>query len=138
MAKLQRKERIPVNGNRDILTVADKKDDLEYRWVLDSPGRLEKFFQAGWEIVKDNLKVGQTAVDSGSRLGDAVTTSRGGQVLVLMSIPKEWYDQDQKAKQEKVDAVEELMNAQLREGRIDGSGGFYGGQMDVRVTKGMK
>jgi len=136
MAKMQRKERIPVNGNRDILTVSDKDPNYEYRWVLDSPGRLDKFAQGGWEIVKENLKVGETAVDSGARLGSAVTTSRGGQTLVLMRILKEWYDEDQMTKQEKVDATEEMMNAQVREGRIEGQGGFYGGKMEVKVSRG--
>lgn len=139
MAKVARKERIPVNGQRDILTVAEhlKDPNYEYRFVLDTPGRLTKFDQGGWEIVKDDsLKVGQTAVDnSGTRLGSAVTVSRGGQVLVLMRIPKEWYDEDQLAKQAKVDATEETMNRQLRTGVIDGNPGFYGGNMSIKVTK---
>jgi hypothetical protein len=139
--KPQRKERIPVNGNRDILTIAKHLQDpnYEYRFVLDIPGRLSKFDQAGWEIVKDEqLKVGQEAVDTGSRLGSAVTVSRGGQVLVLMRVLKEWYKQDQDAKQEKVDAIERLMMSQVRTGTIDGQSGFYGGQMDVRVSRGVK
>lgn len=142
MAKPQRKERIPVNGNRDILTIAKHLQDpnYEYRFVLDIPGRLYKFDQAGWEIVKDEeITVGQPAVDQPeNRLGSAVTVSRGGQVLVLMRILKEWYDKDQEAKQEKVDAIEQLMNAQVRTGRLDGQPGFYGGEMSVRVTRGMK
>jgi hypothetical protein len=138
MAKPQRKERVPVNGAKDILTVAERLKDpnYEYRFVVDTPGRIMRFNDGGWEIVKDEtMQVGQTAVDSGSRLGSAVTVSRGGQVLVLMRIPKEWYDEDQLAKQEKVDALESTMNADLKAGRIDGQPGFYGGQMDVRVTK---
>jgi hypothetical protein len=136
MAKPQRKERTPVNGNRDILTVMDKKTDREYRWVLDTPGRIQKFNDGGWEVVVDELKVGERAVDSGSKLGSAITTSRGGQTLVLMSIPKEWYDEDQLAKQEKVDAVEATMQRELAAGRIEGQPGFYGGEMAVKVTKG--
>lgn len=136
MAKLQRKERIPVNGNRDILTVMNKKPELEYRWVVDTPGRIEKFKQGGWEVVQDEaLTVGQKAVDTGSKLGSAITTSRGGQTLVLMAIPKEWYDEDQLAKQEKVDSLEALMMQETRSGRVEGQSGFYGGEMAVRVTK---
>lgn len=139
MAKIQRKERIPVNGNRDILTVSEhlKDPNYEYRFVLDAPGRLTKFDQAGWEIVKDEkVQVGQVAVDSGSRIGSAVTVSRGGQVLVLMRILKEWYDEDQLAKQGKVDALEQHMQREMRAGRIDGNPGFYGGQMTSQVFKG--
>lgn len=141
MAKPQRKERIPVNGNRDILTIAEhlKDPNYEYRFVLDIPGRLAKFDQGGWEVVKDDgVKVGQQAVDSGTRQGSAVTVSRGGQTLVLMRIPKEWYDEDQKAKQEKVDTVEQAMMREIRAGRIDGQPGFYGGDMQVSVSRGVK
>jgi hypothetical protein len=135
MAKPQRKERIPVNGNRDILTVMGKKPELEYRWVLDVPGRLQKFLDGGWEVVQDDLKVGQTAVDSGSKLGSAITTSRGGQTLVLMAIPKEWYDEDQRVKQDKVDAVEETMMRETRSGTVEGQSGFYGGSLSHTVSK---
>ena len=135
MAKVQRKERIPVNGNRDILTVRDKDDDYEYRWVLDIPGRLEKFKDAGWEVVEDAVRVGQNAVDSGSRLGTATIMTRGTQTLVLMRVKREWYDEDQLAKQELVDAREETMMQEARQGRIEGQSGFYGGSVNVKVTK---
>ena len=135
MAKATRKERIPVNGNKDILTVKDKDDNYEYRWVLDTTGRLARFKDGGWEVVQEELEVGQKAVDSGTRVGTAITTSRGGQTLVLMRIKREWYDEDQLAKQEAVDAREDVMLRETQAGRIEGQTGFYGGSMSVKVTK---
>lgn len=106
-----RKQRTPVSGARNILTVAQKDPNYEYRWVLDSPGRLDVFRDAGYEVVTDNPEVGDETVDRGSQLGSAVTMVRGTSTLVLMRIPKEWYDEDQLAKQEELDALEATMRA---------------------------
>lgn len=104
-------KRIPVGGRRNILTVANKDPNLVYRWVLDSPGRLEDFKMGGYSVVSANPEVGDATVDRASKLGSAVTMVRGSATLVLMSIPREWYDEDQKAKQDSIDALEETMRS---------------------------
>lgn len=121
--RLERKERIPVGGTRDILTVKNKDPNFEYRWVRDVPGRILRFQDGGWEVVTDDLQVGQRAVDSPSgKVASALTKHGGGNLtLVLMRIPKEWYDEDQTAKQDKVDAQEDSMQEDIRRGRIPGS-----------------
>lgn len=117
-----RKERTPIGGTRDILTVKDKDPNFVYRWVLDVPGRLAKFKEAGYEVVTDNLEVGQDAVDRPKqKLGSVITKLSGMNTLVLMRIPKEWYVEDQKAKQDKVDLLEESMQDAARRGIIPGS-----------------
>ena len=103
------RERVPVGGPRDILTVANKDPNYVYRWVMDSPGRLEQFKKAGYEVVESNPEVGQAAVDRATQLGSSVTMVRGSGTLVLMRIPREWYDEDQTAKQEELDALDETM-----------------------------
>lgn len=121
--KETRRERPPVGGLRDILTIADKDPNYEYRWVKDVPGRIKWLEERGWEIVLDSLKVGQETVDSPKgKLASALTRFGGGTVtLVAMRILKEWYDADQAAKQELVDAVEEQMVGEANSGRIPGS-----------------
>ena len=105
-----RKERVPVGGPRNILTVAEKDPNYVYRWVNDSiTGRFDIFKKAGYEVVEDNLKVGDVTVDKSSRLGSATTLVRGTATLVLMRILKEWYDEDQAAKQESIDDLETSM-----------------------------
>lgn len=125
--RLERKERIPVSGMKDILTVKDKDPNYEYRWVLDLPGRLDKFEAGGWEVVKEDLEVGQKAVDTLTRLGTAITKAGGGgRMLVLMRIQRDWYTEDQMAKQDKVDALESTMQEDLRRGGFPGAGGGSG------------
>lgn len=123
-----RKERIPVGGTRDILTVKDKDPNYEYRWVVDAPGRVKRFQDGGWEVVTDNLDIGQVTVDSPKgKVASAVTKHGGGNVtLVLMRISKAWYDEDQAAKQDKVDALEASMQDDIRRNRIPFGGGETG------------
>ena len=117
-SETKRVKRTPVGGPRDILTVANKDPNYEYRWVLDAVGRLERFKDGGWEIVQGDPEVGQKVVDRGSKIGSAVTKAGGsGQTLVLMRIPKEWYDEDQTAKMAQVDALEATMRAEAQQGR---------------------
>lgn len=109
--------RTPVGGARDILTVHGKDPNFVYRWVIDSPGRIQRFVEGGYEVVQEDLEVGQKTVDRGSKLGSAVTKAGGsGQTLVLMRIPKEWYDEDQLAKQAQIDALEATMKSEAEQG----------------------
>jgi len=106
-----KRTRVPVGGARNILTVATKDPNYEYRWVLDTPGRIEAFKEGGYEVVTKDTEVGDSTVDRAHKLGSAVTLVRGASTLVLMRIPKEWYDEDQKMKQEEIDALEATMKS---------------------------
>lgn len=114
-----RKERPPVAGLRDILTIPNKDPNYEYRWAKDVGGRIQYLEQKGWEKVTEDLEVGQKTVDSPSGNMGSVLTRFGGNgvTLVAMRIPKEWYDEDQARKQEMVDAVEESMMGAAEEVR---------------------
>lgn len=109
---VQRKQRIPVSGPRDILTVTNKDPNYVYRWVRDLPGRIQRFLDGGYEIVNHDAQVGQRTVDSGSRLGTAVTRQDGAFTLVLMRQLRDWYNEDQEAKQREIDALEDSMRAE--------------------------
>lgn len=106
----KRKERIPVGTTRDILAVNDQDPNYVYRWVNDVPGRIQKFKDGGYEVVTESLEVGQQTVDRNTKLGSAVTKTVGGTMTaVLMRIPREWYNEDQKAKQDEISAKEQAM-----------------------------
>lgn len=108
----QRVSRTPVSGPRDILNVRNKDENYVYRWVKDVPGRVQRFLDGGYEVVvDDNAQVGHKTVDATSRLGSALTRNTDGTALVLMRIPREWYDEDQAAKQAEIDAIEDSMQA---------------------------
>lgn len=117
-AALERPSRVPVSGPRDVLTVADKDPNYHYRWVNDTPGRIDRFLNGGYEYVQKAGEIGQNTVDRGSKLGSVVTRSVGGILTaVLMRIPREWYDEDQEAKQDEIDRLEDSMRQEATQDR---------------------
>ena len=133
----KRTRRTPVGGARDILTVRDKDPNYSYRWVADLPGRIDRMKDAGYEVVTDKLEIGQKTVDRESKVGSVITkTGGGGMTLVLMRTQKEWYDEDQKSKQDRVDALEVAMKADVQQGRIPGSNQpGVGGALNIQRGK---
>ena len=123
--EVKRRKRGSVDGARDILTVSNQDPNYTYRWVADDPqrpGRIERLKEYGYEVVTEDMEVGGKAVDKSTKIGSAVTRLGGGGItLVLMRQQKEWWDEDQKAKQAKVDAVEATMREDVRSGKIPGS-----------------
>lgn len=125
--KKARPKRTPLFEQRDQMTV-ESKPGFVRRWVNDLTNRIEKFRKAGWEIVDDtDIQVGVDGVASnnvslGSGARKNVGRTRGGEnsQAVLMEIPQELYDEDQRAKQSKVTAQEEAIYRDLPDK------GFYG------------
>lgn len=110
-------------GFRNRLAVYDKDPNFEYRWVnssADGGDRVSIMEEAGYEkVVKSATRQSTGRVDNASPLASFETTPGGnGDLMVLMRIKKEWYAEDQKAKQARVD---ELDQAQKRT-----PDGFYG------------
>lgn len=122
---VRKERRTPASGARDKLTVYGKDPNFVYRWVRNDEGRIQWFQERGYEVVTQDLEVGQKTVDSGSKLGSAVTKFAGGSTtLVLMRIAKEWYDEDQAAKETAIAGTEATMkNA---ESQVGGRGGYGG------------
>lgn len=112
-------KRIPVSGNRDILTVDGKEEGFVYRWVLALQGRIEKFKRGGWEVVTHEVSVGDARAATPSALGTPVeATSGGDRKLILMRIPEQYYKEDQDSKEAGIKAIEESMGK-----NVDGSYG---------------
>lgn len=135
-----RRRRTSADGLRDILTVANQDPNYVYRWVADDPnkpGRIRKLQELGYEVVTEDVQVGDNVVDKLSKVGSAVTRYGGGGVtLVLMRQRREWWEEDQKAKQAKVDALEQTMLREVESGLIPGSKepAARGGRL--RITRG--
>jgi hypothetical protein len=104
-------DRIPVSGNRDILTVRGKEPGFEYRWVLNLGNRISKFERGGWEVVTHEVSVGdaRAAVPTSMGANTIVATSGGERELILMRIPEKYYKEDQDAKEQELLAVEASM-----------------------------
>lgn len=103
-----RAKRTPING-RNVLTVTGKDPAYVYRIVNDAGDRIAAFKDAGYELVDSkSVRIGDRRLDTPTAEGSKAQVSvGGGQKAFVMRIPKEWYEEDQKAKQVHVDALEQ-------------------------------
>jgi hypothetical protein len=119
-----RPKRTPI-GQRNVLTVDKKDPNYVYRFVNDANERVEAFKLNGWEPVPaGEAKVGDSRVEQASPEGSVTSVSVGGGTkAVLMRIPREWFDEDQKAKHDEIDRLEQTMkeDAQREYGGLKGS-----------------
>jgi len=112
-----RVKRTPI-GTRNVLTVAGKDPNYVYRIINDSGDRVQEFMEAGYELVKDDsVKVGDKKVNKASSEGSLSQVSVGqGQKAFVVRIKKEWYEEDQAAKQLRVDELENSTKAKALDG----------------------
>lgn len=116
-----RPKRIPL-GTRNVLTAPERPGYVR-RFVNDEGDRVAQFEAAGYTLVRDKVEVGDPKAGKSAQLGSVVRPSVGaGTSAVLMEIKKEYYDEDQAAKQAQIDAGEADMKANLNSGRA----GTYG------------
>lgn len=124
--RVSRPKRTPING-RNVLTVTGKDPNYVYRIVNDVGDRIA-LFKAGYELVdSDSVKVGDRRVNVASAEGSKaqVSVDREGTKAFVMRIPKEWYEEDQKAKQSQVDELEQsikkdaLSKNELQSGKME-------------------
>ncbi len=112
-----RPSRTPV-GVRSKLSVAGKDPNFEYRFVNDIDDRVAQFQDQGWEIVPAaDVKVGEKRADQASPEGSLAQVSVGGGTKAfLMRQKKEWYQEDQTAKQAEIDRLEHSMKQDAAKG----------------------
>jgi len=123
----ERPTRVPVSGNRDVLTIQGKDPSFEYRWVLDSAEngqRIQRFNSAWWNLVHSDdgqHVVGQDMVYKTENVGSIIRVPAGsGKFYYLMRIPKEYYKEDQVAKQTEILDREKVIT------QTDSDNGQYG------------
>lgn len=122
MAIKERARRTPINGTRNRLNVRGQEPGYVYRIVNDTDDRIQTFQEMGYEIVSDkSVTVGDKRIANPTQEGSPVKVSVGqGVQAYLMRQKKEWYDEDQLAKQKVVDELEATT-------KRDATGdGFYG------------
>ena len=109
---MNRPKRRPMgDGFRNTLSLEDKDPNYVYRVFNDVDGRLARAEEAGYEVVRSAQELGDTTADSATAVGSAVSRPVGGGITgVLMRIPRGFYEEDQIAKQTKVDASEAGLN----------------------------
>ena len=114
--------RVPL-GTRNVLTAPQRKGFVR-RFVNDEPGRVKQYEEAGYTIVKGDVPVGDPKVGKELQPGSPVSLPVGaGTKAVLMEIKEDWYREDQKTKQDKINMSESDMKRKLNT-RTEG---VYGG-----------
>jgi len=111
-----RPKRKPVS-QRGRLELTNTDPNREYRLINAEAHRMSIFEEGGWKIenIKDFL-VGGQRTDVATPIDNTVSVG-GGQKQVLVSIEKEFYNEDQKSKAEKIDATEAGMKPKTSEGQ---------------------
>jgi len=138
--KRNKPTRIPVSGIRDIMTVLGKDPAFEYRFVVDKMergARMMRFERGGWTYARTDdlpggISVGEESVYKSKDHGSIVRFPSGeGIFSYLMKIKKERYNEDQAAKADAIDEVEQTI---IGTGRPDGveNEGQYGG---VKISR---
>lgn len=116
-----RKKRPPVNGRGDVLTLSDTDDNYVYRVFNDVGTRVAQHKQYGWEVcTEDDVTIGTRNAVQPGKAAQVTVDSRDGTQGIVMRIPKDWYDEDQVAKQEVIDKTEKQI---LGENEKDGNYG---------------
>ena len=106
-----RKKRIPLGVPRMKLN-AEQRPGYVRRWINDRPGRLHDAQLGGYEFVTSETSVGQDeatrASQMDSRVSRVVGTHEDGKPMIgyLMEIKKEFYDEDQEARDKRIDESE--------------------------------
>lgn len=133
-----RPKRTPVSGNRNILTVDKIPAGKVARWVNDDGNRLLKFLQGGWEFVTDTgIGVGEKTVEASRGVGSVVYrlvgTKAGNEPLYayLMIISKEWYDEDQIAKEVNLRADESEIFSKFKKNDEDNTYGNMNSEVKI-------
>ena len=126
-ARQERTERVPLGIKRSKLAVENKDPNSVYRWMNDVGARISDAERGGWVFV-DAAKVGNVDISNreqslGSRVSRIVGQDAQHKPITayLMRIKKEYYDADQKFKQDELDKVD----IALRRGELKPSEGQY-------------
>ena len=115
IAQERRVRRTPI-GKRNKFTIENRDPNYQYRVVNDVEGRVQDLLDQDYEIDL-TAKVGEKRVDEISSLGSAKQISVGGGVkAIVMRKRKDWFEEDQTAKQKEIDDLEATMNIAAKRG----------------------
>jgi len=135
-------KRIPMSAPVQKLEVGDIPG-FHLHWMRNDPSRIAQAQRAGYTFVTpDEINVsnvslgGTTAVSGNTDLGSMVSVVAGGEVnsnnqpvrLILMKLPQELWEQDQKAVENRNDRVAQALNG----GSMGGEGAQDRTELNMR------
>lgn len=114
------RQRVPVSGNRSKLKVRNTDPSFQYRWVLaggENDSRILDFLNGGYTFVEaTSADVGESHVYQSENLGAIARVPAGDSLyLYLMRIPKELYEEDQRAKMQSIKNQESAITGERPE-----------------------
>lgn len=112
-----RTRRSPLS-RKNILTVSGKEPGYVYRVVNDTEDRVADLTEQGYEVVSSNkVSVGDKRVSKATPEGSVMSVSvGGGKKGIIMRIRQDYYDEDQKAKQDYVAETERATKQKALDG----------------------
>ncbi len=117
-AALDHSSKATLDINKELLN-----DELRYRWVNDSNGRIENLRETGYEVVDQASFAKGEAITTRRRVG----TNKDGSALfaVLMATPKKWFDERQAQSEKARSENERGMVSGKTDGKEKLDDGFY-------------
>lgn len=116
--RAERPQRVPINGDADILTVKGIRPDFHPCWVNQE--LVPRYMEAGYSFVDYDVSFGTYHVNQGNSLGARYARDvGGGKLAFLMEQPLEWYNQDRKDEQDGITRTEESMRQTARQSGLD-------------------
>ena len=104
---------------------ADVPSGMTGRWMNDTPGRIQRAMEAGYEFISSDGEVVQNREGCRSEI---VGTGRDGGAMkaFLMAIPTVLYEEDQAAKMSEVDKIDEaIRRGAPQQAAAQDQGSFY-------------
>lgn len=118
--KVTRKKRVPFGVAKTKLGIEQNVEGYHLHWINDTVGRIYDAEQGGYEFVAPH-EVGLS--DTDNRVKRRVGVNDDGTALFafLMKIRQDWYEEDEKERQSRVDAIDNL----IKGGHVDGARNTY-------------
>lgn len=105
------------------LEIINQDPGRVYRLVNMDPSRIYRFEQAGWRVEDVSAHLPRSERVDNPTITDNAISVGGGQRQVLMSIEKEFYDEDQAAKRDRQAELEKSLKPR-------NSDGMYGAELN--------
>jgi hypothetical protein len=125
--RTERPTRIPMSGSRKRMHIEDEDKDpnFHYAWINDQKDLIPRAKRAGYEhvMLSEIPSWGSPGVDSADSTSSMISMKVSADITAyMMKQPMEFYDEDQKSKNDVVDARESGMKQELN----SGTDGKYG------------
>ena len=116
-----KRERVPIGEPRGRLNVEGQEPGFHYAFINDY--NVDHAQDSGYEFVTHNVKIGMRHVNRPSNADNSYKVSvpvGGGTIAFLMRIPQEFYDEDMKRLNARVDMTEQSMRKQSGSNGLEG------------------